>query len=492
MSKTTLVILAAFGLLLAGVLVTTRGKPERGITRISFAHVDPETVTRVVTSGKNAVELEKAGERWRVKNGKRADAAAVERLLETISQVASSDVVTRNAERFPELGVDGENGTPVRVFAGEDEVASFTVGKTARGGSHVLVGDAVYAVKGVDGGLFSRPESAWIEKKLFGIKAEDVIRVEIRRKDAAAYALVKKDEQWALEDPSLLPDGFRFDENAARTLAQAAVNVRAKDVLDGDPGVETTGLDESADSLSLIETGGRTLSLRLGDAGEGGAVYAKAEGWDEVVTLQESTARQLLKAAVELRDLGLMDFDPDEVSRLELKEGKRRLVFANDEGTWRVESATEDVPDGFVLSEPKVRGRLGALKAIRGLALAQAPERTGLGKPSASATVVLRDGRSATLDFGNETTHEEREALFARGNADENVYLVAKPTRDALLRGLDSFRQSEEPPGLGKLDPASLSNLPPEVRQALEKKIEEERRKQKLLESLEAGSRTTP
>ena len=492
MSKSTLLILAALGLLLAGVLVTTRGKPERGITRVSFAHLGPEAITRVVTSGKNAVELKKAGDLWRLGNGKRADAAAVKRLLETIAQVVSSDVVTRSAERFPELGVDGENGTPVRVFAGEDEVASFTVGKTARGGSHVLVSDAVYAVKGVDAGLFARPESAWIEKKLFDAKAEDVTRVEIRRKDEAAYALVKKDGEWGLEDPSLLPDGFRFDENAARALAQAAVNVRAKDVLDGDPGVETTGLDESADSLSLIETGGRTLSLMLGDAGEGGVVYAKADGWEEVVTLHESTARQLLKAAADLRDLSLMDFDPDEISRLELKEGKRRLVFANDDGKWRIESATEDVPDGFILSEPKVRGRLGALKATRGLALAEAPERTGLGKPSASATVVLRDGRSATLEFGNETTHEEREALFAKGNADDNVYLVAKPTRDALLRGLDSFRQSEEPPELGNLDPDSLSNLPPEVRQALQKKIEEERRKQKLLESLEAGSHTAP
>ena len=492
MSKSTLVILAAFGLLLAGVLVTIRNKPERGITRISLAHVDPVAITRVVTSGKNAVELKKAGDLWRVGNGKRADAAAVKRLVETVPQVVSSDVVTRNAERFPELGVDGENGTPVRVFAGEDEVASFTVGKTARGASHVLVGNAVYAVKGVDGSLFARPESAWIEKKLFDTKAEDAARVEIRRRDAAAYALVKKDGQWGLEDPSLLPDGFRFDENAARTLAQAAANVRAKDVLDDDPGVETTGLDESADSLSLIETGGRTLSLRLGDAGEGGAVYAKADGWDEVVTLHETTARQLLKAAADLRDLSLMDFDVDEVSRLELKEGKRRLVFTNDDGRWSLESATEDMPDGFILSEPKVRGRLGALKTIRGLALAEAPQRPGLGKPSASATVVLRDGRSATVEFGNETKHEDREVLFAKGNADDNVYLVAKPTRDALLRGLDSFRQSEEPPGLGNLDPASLSNLPPEVRQALEKKIEEERRKQKLRESLDAGSSSTP
>ena len=66
MSRSTLLILAVFVLLLAGVLVTTREKPERGMTRISFAHVDPEEITSVVTSGKHAVELEKDGERWRV------------------------------------------------------------------------------------------------------------------------------------------------------------------------------------------------------------------------------------------------------------------------------------------------------------------------------------------------------------------------------------------------------------------------------------------
>jgi hypothetical protein len=352
----------------------------------------------------------------------------------------------------------------------------------------VLVDDAVYAVKGMYGGLFARDGSAWLERKLFDAKAENVTRVEIRPREAAPYALVKRDDEWDLEDPSVLPEGFRFDQSGARTLARAAINVRAQEVLDDDPGGETTGLDD-AHTLSVIEEGGRTLTLKVGGEDESGAVYAKADGWEEVVTLHQNTARQLLKAATDLRDLSLMDFDPEEVARLEFEEGKRRLVFENDGGTWSLESTTEEVPEDFVLGEPQLRGRLRALRAVRALAPAEGLQGAGLDRPSASAMVVMKDGRSATLEFGGETTHEEREAFFARGNADGQVYLVLKPTRDALLRGLESFEQGEKPPGLANIDPAALSNLPPDVRKALEQKIEEERRKQKLLESLEAGSR---
>lgn len=481
MSKSTILILAIFGLLLAGVLVTMREKPERGITRISFAHVDPGTITRVVTSGKYAVTLEKVGERWRVGDGKRADAAAVKRLLDAIPKVVSADVVTRNPERFAAFEVDEKNGTLVQAFAGDKDVARFTVGKIARGGSHLLVDDAVYAVKDVYGGLFARAESAWIERKLFDAKVDDIARIEIRPKDVAAYALVKQEDGWELEDPSILPDGFRFDKNAARTLARAAIDVRAKDILDADPGVETTGLDDDASSLAIIGNGGRTLRLKLGNEGEGGAVYAHADGWDEIVTLHENTARQLLKAATDLRDLSLMDFEPEEVTRLAFEEGERRLVFENDGGTWKIEDSTEEVPEDFVLSEPKLYGRIRGLRGARALVLAPEAEQKELGKPSASVTAVLGDGRSATLAFGRQTTHDDREALFARGNADERVYLVAQTTRDTLLGGFESFAQGEQAAGLGNIDPASLSNLPPEVREALQKKIEEEKRKQELL-----------
>src|SRR5690606_5261205 len=169
--------------------------------------VDPAAVTRLETRGKATVEMKKDGDDWQLADGKRADEVAIGRLLEAIPKIESSTVVTRNPERFAELEVDDEKGTTIVAAAGDRELAEFTVGKSARGGAHVRVDDTVYAVRGVFPSVFVREPDQWIEKKLFDVEREDVERIEVALADGTTYTLVTKDDQWTLEDPSVLPEG---------------------------------------------------------------------------------------------------------------------------------------------------------------------------------------------------------------------------------------------------------------------------------------------
>ena len=80
MNRTTLTALAVFAILLLAVVLRVGQETERGISRISLAHVKPDAIDRIVVRGDNPAEFRKDGEIWRLANGREAEANAVMRL----------------------------------------------------------------------------------------------------------------------------------------------------------------------------------------------------------------------------------------------------------------------------------------------------------------------------------------------------------------------------------------------------------------------------
>jgi hypothetical protein len=494
MKKSTILAIAVFAVLLVGALAMLREKPERGITRVSFADVKPDQVSRIETRGKSSVKMAKEGDVWKLEDGKRADSVAIQRLLEAIPKIQSSTVVTRNAERFSELEVDDEKGTGIVVAAGDRELADFVVGKTARGGAHVRIDDTVYAVRGVFPSVFAREPGQWIEKKLFDVDAAEVEKIEVSLADGTRYNLVLKESKWALEDPSILPAGFRFDASQAESVANQVINARANEVLETDPGDDKTALGGATDAFTLVAKDGTRKTLRLGAESEQKNVYARADGWDEVLTLFPHSSRALRKAPADMRDLGLMSFVPNDVVKLEIESGPDQLRLERDADgkTWKVASTTGETPEGFQLDPMKVEQRVVAMRSARATAIAPEGAATKLDKPSAKLTATTDKGETAVLTFGAETKQDDRDAVFALGNADSAPYLVATFTRDSLTGGLPTFAVQEAPEGGlamggGGLDPAALQNLPPDVRESLLKQLAQQQQAQKAMGGAHAG-----
>ena len=124
MKKGTLLAAVVFVALLAGALVSMNKKPERGITRLSFASVDAAAIDKLrLDGGVSPVELTKVGETWQLSNGKAADPNAVKNALEAIAKIDSSDLVTRSADRFAEYEVDEAKGVKLTAWVGAREVA---------------------------------------------------------------------------------------------------------------------------------------------------------------------------------------------------------------------------------------------------------------------------------------------------------------------------------------------------------------------------------
>jgi hypothetical protein len=539
MKRSTLAVIAAFVVLLAGALWVTSQRPERGIARFSF-DVSKDAVDRLVFTGKNPVELKKSGAVWKLANGRLADVAAVNRLVDALATLKSSDQLTADSARFAEYELDAEKGTKVTVYAGSSKVAELTVGKPVSGGVAMLVGGQAFKVGGTSPGVFAKPAGAWIEHRLFDDKLDDASRLDVKLAGAAPWALVKKDGAWVVEDPKALPAGFRYDAEAARSLVSSLVTLRARDFEDKDPGAEVTGLGEGDDVLSITFTPAPPASkdeaapvkpvagaegkaadakptvaaaaaeppkpapppvvrtVRLGKAkGDARDAYARVDGRDDVFTLFEANARALRKTPVDLRDLKLTAFEPPRAQKLAITAGKLSLSFAKKDGAWQLVSSSEPKPAGFELDPAAVERKVVAVASARGVRLADAKERvqSGLEAPSARVTVALEGGATATLLFGKEIKDGQGEVAFARGSADAETYLVSKWIVQNLTSGLASFKKSEGWGGGGgmpNIDPSALSNLPPDVRESLMRQLAQKQREQQMLKQAEAQMGKAP
>jgi hypothetical protein len=495
MKKSTILALLVFAGLLAAVVVSLRQKPERGITRIGFASVDTAAIDRVEVAGPKPVTLIKKGEAWQLENGKAADADAVKRLLEAIPKVVSSTQVTRDSARFAELEVDEQKGTRVKASAAGKVVAEFTVGKASGADANVRVGDAVYAVSGVNSYLFARDASAWYQLKLFNGTFDDAERVEVALQGGPAYALVKKESDWAIDDAAVLPAGFRFDKNAARTLASSLFNARATTVLEADPGEAISGLGAGADVLRFSGKKELKGELLLG-AASGTKVHARVGGQSDVILLADYTAKNLRKQAADLRELTLVQLDKDKVKQLSIVDGKMVLVFEKQGADWKIQRSSEKVADDFELDPMAVDRRLGAVANARATRIAPDVDkaRAGLLKSTATITATLEDKSQVKLVFGDSFKDGDRDAVYAAGNIDDAIYVLTSYVRSNVLGGLDTFKKRAEAPGgmggmgggMPNLSPEALGSLPPEVRDSLMKQMAQKQQEQQMLQALQA------
>lgn len=498
MKRTTLISVIVFlGLILLGIFVTTR-RPERGITRISFASIKTDQVDQITITGKNPVELKKHGEIWKVGTDKVADPDSVKRLLEALPKMNSSDEVTRSTDKFSELEVDAEKGSTVKVLSNGKELANFVVGKAAGGGVHVRVNDVVYKVAGIYPGVFSHDAASWLQRKLFDMKLEDATKLEVfLRNPERRYVLSKIDKDWSLAEidgkPGL-PKDFRFDKGAAASLVSSVVNLRAKDVLDGDPGLDKTQLGDQAEKWILTMSSGQGeqktevhKELVLGATLEDKSVYAKVADNADVVTLPDTTVKNLRKDWQELRDLRLLDVAREKIVRMSINDGKSQLQFDKGTDGWKMTKHSEKEPVGFEFDPQAVERRLTAVLGTRALKIADLKEsnKSGLGNPSASLNLTLEGGKVITLAFGAATKTDDKDTFYARGNADTSIYLVNKWTRDNVVAGIASFKKQAEAPNFGNLDPKALSNLPPEVRQQLMQQMQQKQREQQMMQQIQ-------
>jgi len=469
-------------------------KQERGISQVSFIDLNISEIDGLTVSGKHPVELRREGAKWVVGSGRRADANAVQRALEALIKIDSTNLVTQKETRFAELKVDSASGTRVVVLKGETVLTDFVIGSAGAGGSNILVGGKVYSMKRVFPGSFSRPTASWVDRTLMVATAKDVARVEVLLDGETPFTFIPAGDdasKWSLEDASVLPSGFRFDYAAAQSVVNTAIGLRAREFVESKGDGSEKGLGQSSDRVVIHfkESGKESQTLVLGKEASENVVYGKILPKGDVFTFSSHSAQLLKRKPLSFRDLRLVNFRVADVVEFKIQDGTQEAVLKRVGGGWTVASVKPELGAGFQIDSKAVEGRLQALTGYRaaGLAGEIKARKTKFKKTEKLILLTLQDGSSVSLEFGAQIKVDEEVMLYARGNMDETTYYVREASLTSVLSDIGSMAQRAGPtgPGMGNIDPAALSQLPPEIREQLMRQLREEQRKQEMLKAFQ-------
>ncbi len=487
MSKSTLVGLVVSGALM-GILAGCTGNDQAaGNTEVSFTALPRDQVDRIEINDRVTTVLVRRGNHWFIQGGRRADPSSIQQVLETIMKIHSSEVVSRDPQSYAEYRVDETTGVEVAVSGGGRELAHFVIGSGGPGSSNVRVAGDVFRVPEVYAGSFKRKGTGWADRTIIELESKDIAEVSFQIAEDA-YTLVSTDSGWQVKDTSALPEGFRFDARGAAELVSELLGLRVREFIEADPGPDVTGLAAGADVVTLRPKapGAHALVLKLGSGRADDTVYAALSTGD-IFTLSKHTAARLRTQLMALRDLDLMDFDPDEVRELALRDGKRHLVLTRADEGWAVKTSSEVLPERFILDSMAVEGQLRLFEQLRAamVLVDRLPEEAGLGRGDSWVRLSGSAGVLAVLHFGKFVGEGAQAVRCVQTTEGKEVYGLASAMVERVLVPLDALRKRTQmmpPGGVSGIDPSSLSKLPPVIREQILKQLAEQERAQSQTE----------
>jgi hypothetical protein len=245
-----------------------------------------------------------------------ANQSAVKTALTRLDELEITDVASEMADSHEDLEVNDESGVAVEVFAGDNQLASFVLGKYASGFTMMRLPeqDVVYRVRGSLKFAFGKKVADWRDKRVLELDSKQFSFVEFRNAQgsfAFSKDLADEDSLWAVERVDAVApatgdgkapaaSGQRvssiesYDQGKVRSVVATLARLRAVDFVD-DEAVET-GLagDDVARVMFKIGTGdeAQEYTVVLGRELDG-KVIAKRSDRDQVYLLSNYVGKRL-------------------------------------------------------------------------------------------------------------------------------------------------------------------------------------------------------
>lgn len=256
----------------------------------------------ISSEGKTTTFVKK-DESWEVKEGDvlfPGDAAMIESVIKTFSNLELQDIVSKNKDRHAVLGFEEVGVVEVVWFDGEEKKGTAFIGGQdySRGGDYVRIGGeaTVYLTKGRIRPIFSRGN--FKDLQVIASDAALISKVALEYPDAASsMTLVKKKqgegaEEWIFENDGAAP----INQDAVRTFVQVLSSLRADDIKERGAAVEY-GFGKPALTVLASVDGKEAVVTIGGKTSDDASYYARVSGKDEWVYLLSSSSvnDQLMK-----------------------------------------------------------------------------------------------------------------------------------------------------------------------------------------------------
>ena len=226
----------------------------------------------------------KSAIRWHL-----ADRSRVNGALGVFGGLERGVIVSTNPGNRPLYQVDEKTGLRVKLFGkGDKNILDIIIGKNGPDFASSYIRrvdeDEVYLVHRTLTGRFSTEATDWRERKLWTVKADDIIAMEVRS-PKGAYSLSRSDNKksWRLRGKM---EGEIDNENAMKHVRKLA-SVRAVGFAD-EVDVKSAGLNQPYIAASITTVDGKLLKVLIGKRNKEGRYFAKMEGGKEFYLLSKA------------------------------------------------------------------------------------------------------------------------------------------------------------------------------------------------------------
>lgn len=457
-----------FLVLLGWALTQERGRaPEKG----EAFGLDIATVSRFeVISHEKKLILEKRDDQWFLVEPLQgyADTEAVERIVKLVAELKPSG--SRRDEKLTDdkFGLQ-EPDVTVTLGYGKGKTARLMLGKETPGGSELYARiegrDTLYFVPLSLRTQVQEPAESLRDKVLAHFEAADVQSVQMQFSDRA-LTLERRgtppQEKWMITQPF----EAKADEWAVKQVVDRLASLRAEDFAPAKPekdkedpfakpSLRATVKTKDGKSY-VLEMGGKTRQAVAESAPEYGApsppmekdlVYARLQGREEVLLLNESQTVDLFKTDMDLRDKRLLEVARDQIMeiRVERKQGVSFAARRLPDG-WQITSPTNLLGKANTEKINDIVWDLAELEAREYLGEKENLQEYGLVLPETVITITVK-GQSQPIKVHlgyakGEDTH------YARTSQSKEIYVVG----DTLLLDL--------PKTAGELKPSTTEATP--------------------------------
>lgn len=251
--------------------------------------------------------------------------------------------------------------------------------------------------------------------------------------------LVKDGSSWRVSAPFDAP----ADKSAVDTMLGSLARVEAQEVV-----VETTddfsqyGLDAPSRTVSVVvegETEPKAIEFGAKSPGDT-AVYARTPSSPRVFTVATWVETSFDKKPFDLRDRDLLHVKRDDVRTLEVTGPEGSYALARtDAGEWAFTKPLQTRAGRWA-----VDGLLGNLENLRMEQVAEEPAsdlaRFGLGRPSRTVLLVLKDGTTRALEIGGRAGSADEGKYHARERGGSLVAVIPGTLVADLEKGMGELR----------------------------------------------------
>jgi hypothetical protein len=367
------------------------------------------------------------------------DSAEVETFLSEIGSLKKTRVVENNPK---DLSIYGLSSPFIKIhfkFENKSE-ETLLVGNESPMGGHLYFkreNQPPVMLAATSKSRFEKSVYTFRDKSLLHFSAGNIRRIQITRKNDP-LEFKKNDEGWKISEPV----GAQGDKDAIMNFLQSIQFSKVQEFIDEDPpSPEPYGLKHPKLKLALENEKGEIHTLALGNPKEDKGYFGKINDAPNIVMIGTKLFETLSQKVVAFLDKTLFEFEEKEILELSLRSKNETIHMVREkDDKWGIQSPIKTAADLstinsllFDLKEAKITEFIKISLDI--------PEVFGLITPQKSLTLKMKDRKTSTLEFGNQTSDGKQ--VFAKRQDESTVFLISQKVVNKLFRNLYDLRNKK-------------------------------------------------